>query len=309
MCLAERRFLKRECLVQLYETTCHVPSIDLPGVPLHPHVEDLSQPDLRRAINQLQWSSVEGPAVRLEAPQSPRGIEDLADWGPPDSFDTGAPIEQLKRLKFLLNHAEVMSFVDALALRSPTLSPEVVRDCHRFCFKNITLFLLALQGIAFDGLEPSPDDEIGHKLLLNPSWECHRPEMLQFYNQDELISRSLVQRSRQSLVARVGAVPVMKATSALQARALFRSHVAYQSRLVRALGIIPLSAPLLPRPAIFLDYLPWIRHMISAEDAEELREASRRKSGRQTRNSQRRERIIAIAEEHRVDIALTAFTG
>jgi len=78
-------------------------------------------------------------------------------------------------------------------------------------------------------------------------------------------------------------------TPLLDFRSLMWSRVANQTQLVSFLDdLIPLSGPLLPRPAIALEYAPYVRQMVFADDAMEYeREAMqvRSKFGRQTRNS------------------------
>ena len=65
-------------------------------------------------------------------------------------------------------------------------------------------------------------------------------------------------------------------------------RVANQTQVASFLDdLIPLSGPLLPRPAAVLEYTPYVRQMVAADDAMKA-EASERETrshhGRQTRN-------------------------
>jgi hypothetical protein len=96
--------------------------VDLPDVPLNPLVEDLALPDLRRAINQLQFSV--DPELH-EPSGSLLTSEDLADWAPPVSLDGVTAKEGLQQIRALLRHVENVSFADGHVIRSPLDSHEV----------------------------------------------------------------------------------------------------------------------------------------------------------------------------------------
>jgi hypothetical protein len=70
-------------------------------------------------------------------------------------------------------------------------------------------------------------------------------------------------------------------------------------------GLIPLQSHLLPRPAVFLDYVPWVRYMAQVDDAYELAgdwEANvNPRSGRMTRNSVKGsyERQLTLSDHQR----------
>jgi hypothetical protein len=118
LCLAERSFLNRELLIRLYESTYTVPSIDLPDTPLNPRTEDVTFPDLRRTINQLQFYSLSCPhSLGLQGT-----LEDLAEWGNLNTLD-GKTSVQLQRSMALLRHSEIVSFIDAFVIRPPMKSP------------------------------------------------------------------------------------------------------------------------------------------------------------------------------------------
>jgi hypothetical protein len=152
--------------------------------------------------------------------------------------------------------------------------------------------------------EASSDDEVGHRLLCDALVGTSITKShgyVGYYDKDGEIGRELL-RGSQSLVANVGEAHRTKAATALQTRALFRSRMAYQSKLLGALGMIPLSAPLLPRPAVFLDYVPWIRYMLEAEEQSE-------RQGRLTANSLRSQRWVSISEQDQRALESTALRG
>jgi hypothetical protein len=121
-----------------------------------------------------------------------------------------------------------------------------------------------------------------------------------FYDHDEVMSRDILGRSRASLV---GAETPLEAAEAPDTRATYHARVQYQSEMMLVLGrLLPLYAPLLPRPTVFLDYIPWIRHMVAADDVNEAQPAISavlRRPGRTTRNSnqQRYVRWISFEDE------------
>ncbi|EGO27517.1 hypothetical protein SERLADRAFT_461108 [Serpula lacrymans var. lacrymans S7.9] len=98
---------------------------------------------------------------------------------------------------------------------------------------------------------------------------------------------------------------------------LFRSRVAYQTQMVEALQftVYP-PAPLMPQPAVFLDYIPWVRYIVEVDDILE-RQAwdgiEKQRSGRLTRNSMKTKhahaRTIELSEEEQRILATTKLEG
>lgn len=102
---------------------------------------------------------------------------------------------------------------------------------------------------------------------------------------------------------------------ALRTRALFGARVRYQSQIGGVLAaILPLAAPLIPRPEIHLDYEPWIRNMVESDDREEEQQIHTaeiqrlQRPGRLTRNSSSRRyvRMIDITEGQREALRATS---
>ncbi|KII95183.1 hypothetical protein PLICRDRAFT_34020 [Plicaturopsis crispa FD-325 SS-3] len=338
MCAAEGSFPDRDALVRLYETTAQLHTIDLPDVPLHPHTETLPKPDLRRAIHQLQlWCSNRGHAIGYDTTDD-RSLEDMAEWGThpnvkaPGAADRDLSIRALDRLAA---HTELASFVDRHLVRRPLDAPEALATLYSF--------------------ETSPDDEIGHPILfasykdddIRADDACPKPgissldheprgaevmltETLKadarvFCHRDKSIAQAAMRHSRGILDAPSRAGETSRKLPSLlpDARALFRARVEYQSRMLQVLdtALVPLSGPLMPRPALYLEYVPWIRHMVHTDDV--LDEAAR--SGnhgeaavegndsrkRRTRNSRRTEyvRQISLTDEQRSALDSTKLTS
>lgn len=129
-----------------------------------------------------------------------------------------------------------------------------------------------------------------------------------------------VSRGRLASLATTPTTPYIRSTNGgFDSRALFRSRVAYQRQIleiVRHSALIPPSGPLLPQPAAFLEYIPWIWLMVRSDDEQERASTdavvSRAADGtgqpkRMTRNSLRREyvRQISLSEQQLVMVRAT----
>jgi hypothetical protein len=170
------------------------------------------------------------------------------------------------------------------------------------------------QALVFNDHERSPDDEIGHTHLFNAPG-CSNA--VASYYVDEMICEDAISRSRGILEANHDTRPKATSNAAFQTRALFRARVEYQSKMIGLLwpGLVPLQSHLLPRPAVFLDYVPWVRHMAQVDDAFELAgdwEANvNARSGRMTRNRAKGsyERQLTLSDYQRGVIAATRLDG
>jgi hypothetical protein len=157
-----------------------------------------------------------------------------------------------------------------------------------------------------------PDDELGHTTLVNTSEPAGEHGSLEFYIQDEVIAIELLQLSGQQLAE--SATTSMSAAETFKSSSLFQARTTFQSQLLNVLDrVVPLSAPQIPRPAVFLDYVPFIRQMVAADDIVErqYRELFERGS-RVTRNSHKEElpaRWISLSDEHRQILEATKFKG
>lgn len=106
-------------------------------------------------------------------------------------------------------------------------------------------------------------------------------------------------------------------STAFQTRALFRARVGYQSQMLELLWpkLVPLQSHLLPRPAVFLDYVPWIRHMAQIDDTYEqtgswdttINPRSRRPIRNGTHTAY--ERQLSLSGDERRIIATTQLEG
>src|SRR5689334_9193780 len=122
------------------------------------------------------------------------------------------------------------------------------------------------------------EDQLGHRILRKP--RAREAQSFALYNRDEEFAADLIHLARnclfQALSKRKGSVLSLPTTSAptstpsnrvypalhspLSTYSLFLSRASYQSQTVRFIGgLLSLSSPLLPRPALVLDYIPFVR--------------------------------------------------
>lgn len=145
----------------------------------------------------------------------------------------------------------------------------------------------------------SDDDETGYVVL-------EGREGLEYCQRDELIAEEAIRYSR-GVHEEPGTGPI-EASINPAARLTsedakgFRARVEYQSRMVDALQeVLWPPAPLMPQRSVFLDYIPWVRYMVTVDDALERRARDERGSGRWTRNSMRtlHARSVVVREGQR----------
>lgn len=118
-----------------------------------------------------------------------------------------------------------------------------------------------------------------------------------FYSRDIAVAHEFLDRARNTLDGMANPAHEFSDT-----RALFQARGQYQAEMVYILdGIIPLGAPLLPQQAVFLDYIPWLRHIKATEDAQECQNAAAATAAvqagrkmRATKNSLRWERSLRL---------------
>lgn len=163
---------------------------------------------------------------------------------------------------------------------------------------------------SFDNYESSLDDEIGYAMLFkDDTISGFRHALPAFYTYDTTLFEDVARLSGRA----VEKLPMPQASGhameALDAAAAFISRTSFQRQVVAALGeLLDISAPLMPRPSVFLDYEPWIRYMVAVDDAQEATWAETRvsgpgRSGRLTRNSQRYQRWVVLADDLRGALA------
>ncbi|TFK55724.1 hypothetical protein OE88DRAFT_1722752 [Heliocybe sulcata] len=292
LCLAEEFRIDRRFLTQLYEAP-EGREMGLSDPADWSQEEDLQ--DLRFAINQLQLlcaaakrsTSQESYSDRNEASEADpadhvpisRGSSqsDAVEDGSADSSDAKAELELLRGLA---RHAETASFMDGGLSRKAWQTPQALLERER---------------------RSSVNDETGHQILF-PGSTVSELEVTALYRRDEEI--------RQWIESRVHDPPTPKTWldrsktrggQSFDTRSLFRARVAHVSHVVAVLrSILPFSfLSTAPALQVFLDYLPWVRHMVATDDEEEARESQIAKPGRRTRNSQRYVRWISLSEEER----------
>lgn len=146
---------------------------------------------------------------------------------------------------------------------------------------------MSLEETAFNGT----DDILGYRTLCATS---ARSVFKQFgyHDRDELIMSSAIELSR-------GAHDKPASSSRLETtRALLRTRVQYDA-VVQEIrhNVVAARSQIIRTPVFDLEYLPWIREMVAADDRQE--EAMRRDErvvGRRTRNSQKFVRTIELSE-------------
>jgi hypothetical protein len=144
---------------------------------------------------------------------------------------------------------------------------------------------LSPQAHAIDSYAPCADDEVGHPLLFKDAAVSRFEHVYSgFYARDGAISEEVMRRANSTLWGERtpnNALQMQLVNDTAHAPA-FRARADYQRRLVDVLGeLMAISAPLLPRPAAFVDYAAWIRHMVDVDDQLEQAWMTASASGRQ----------------------------
>jgi hypothetical protein len=162
-----------------------------------------------------------------------------------------------------------------------------------------------VQGLGLNELGSPSDSELGHTILLHPSARSERREGLDFYHQDETIVNDLLRLSCKQMRGIWASVTTAESFGAC---APYQARIAYQSQMLQVLErLIPISAPLMPRAAVFVDYEPFIRQIVGSDDILERRWHQHSRHGRTTRNSGAYERWLQLSDEHRQIMCGTNF--
>ncbi|KAG7096956.1 hypothetical protein E1B28_004353 [Marasmius oreades] len=215
--------------------------------------------DLRRAIQHLQ----------LYCPHS-EGTRDfhIPIWERiPDDQDLGlidwTTVMQGQRTR--RHHTELLSFGDCHLIRSTNDSSAVASQ-------------------ALEGKEGTDDDVLGHRVVSATHTGCFGDN----YDRDEMIMSTALSLSRGGENDESGA------------RDLFLRGVRYEGlvREFRNNGVVSMSERH-RRESFNMDYLPWIRTMMKADDEQEnemerMRETQQREGRRTTRNSQKAQHVRTI---------------
>ncbi|KAG8856815.1 hypothetical protein FRB96_006319 [Tulasnella sp. 330] len=247
-------------------------SADLPDQPVHPlPTQETPRPDLRQAINQLQFASSgkwEHFSDHVASAILPDGEgwtdsrDGLCDWTRHvDIGDTVAVKDrQSEEMAALWEFMEAVSVVDAHIDQRP---------------------VAALDAFSVDQYDPSPNDEVGYKQLpkIDYAAEFSDPGCgVAFYIKDNKIAMACIRLARGCLMDQaLGTRPRGETCSNLSSIRFFDSTRVYQARADHQRRLVEFiddvvqttEVPLLPRPAMLLDYVPHIQWMVAIDDAQE----------------------------------------
>lgn len=138
------------------------------------------------------------------------------------------------------------------------------------------------QALSIDRYQDGPDDEIGHRILRK--WPSSEDDASTFYAKDEEITleslgvaRGYLQQKGLGAFYRRGTCRELDDDDKLQARTssvpfdcewLYKARADHQRLLVGFLDevLVTPDVPLLPRPAMILDYVPYVQEMVRVDD-------------------------------------------
>ncbi|PBK69622.1 P-loop containing nucleoside triphosphate hydrolase protein [Armillaria solidipes] len=231
-------------------------------------------PDLRQSIHTLQlWCPGYGVESNWPLHHQPFTHEESTSSSQ-FFLSLGEP---LSPNGFVARHAESLSFLDSHLRRHDEDMPEA---------------------IAFSQAQVSGDDEVGHTILFNTRDSITRQDSYGDGDQDRTIMSTAIRLSRGGIFGS------MRSTN-------LSAHAGYRD-VIKMLGRNVMGAQALRGTAFDVDYLPWIRQIVLADDEEEksVNKAEIR-VGRRTRNSQgqRYVRAIEISEDEREALEQTALGG
>ncbi|KAG8926549.1 hypothetical protein FRC00_002804 [Tulasnella sp. 408] len=232
---------------------------DLPDQPVHPlPYQEPPVIDLRRAIQQLQFSC--GETV---SPVAPEGWTDsVCDWARSDDQDDGGEEPKPgKELSSLWRFMDLVSVADAHMNRRPSRE---------------------LEALSIDRYQDGPDDEIGHRILRK--WPSSEDDAGTFYAKDEeitleslAVARGYLQQKGLGAFYRRGTCRELDnevhsdkllSRTSFDCEWLYKARADHQRLLVGFLDelLVTPDVPLLPRPAMILDYVPYVQEMVRVDD-------------------------------------------
>lgn len=231
-------------------------------------------PDLRQSIHTLQlWCPGNGVDSHWPLHHQPFTHEGSTSLSQ-FFLSLGEP---LSPNGFVARHAESLSFLDSHLRRQDEDMPEA---------------------IAFSQVQASGDDEVGYTILFNTRDNITRQDSYGDGDQDRLIMSTAIRLSRGGIFGS------MRSTN-------LSAHAGYRD-VIKMLGRNMMGAQALRGTAFDIDYLPWIRQIVLADDEEE-KNANKAdiRVGRRTRNSQgqRYVRAIEISEDEREALEQTTLGG
>jgi hypothetical protein len=122
-----------------------------------------------------------------------------------------------------------------------------------------------------------PDDMVGHHVMRKPQYR-ENACVLPHYSSEDGMAIEVIARSRRLFLHHMPSDQAKDTfpDAAFSTSRLFTDRAAYQAKALLFLEqLLVASSPLLPRAAIFLDYVPWITTMVRADDEEEQAEGER----------------------------------
>ncbi|KIO32882.1 hypothetical protein M407DRAFT_96596 [Tulasnella calospora MUT 4182] len=264
---------------------------DLPDQPVHPlPYQEPPTIDLRRAIQQLQvFCATDGrtlsPADEIQTVHSlyPESwtakSESVCDWGRVyhDLNPVGEEPKAGQELSSLWRFMDLVSVADAHMNRRPER---------------------VLEALTIDRYQDGPDDEIGHRILRK--WPSSEVDASTFYAKDEEITLESLVVARgyleekglgafyrrgtcRELDNEVDSDKLLGRTSSVpfDCEWLYKARADHQRLLVGFLDEVLQTpdVPLLPRPAMILDYVPYVQEMVRVDDELEVLAKAVREGG------------------------------
>ncbi|KAG8931589.1 hypothetical protein FRC01_001094 [Tulasnella sp. 417] len=237
---------------------------DLPDQPVHPlPYQEPPVIDLRRAIQQLQVSCAADVRASVE-PET--WTERVCDWGYA-CHDVNAVVEEPKggkKISSLWRFMDLVSVADAHMNRRPSR---------------------VLEALTIDRYQDGPDDEIGHRILRK--WPSSEVDASTFYAKDEeitleslVMARGYLEKKGLGAFYRRGTcreldnevdsdkLPDRPSSVPFDCEWLYKARADHQRMLVGFLDEVleTPDVPLLPRPAMILDYVPYVQEMVRVDD-------------------------------------------
>ncbi|KAI5893336.1 uncharacterized protein SCHCODRAFT_02501161 [Schizophyllum commune H4-8] len=249
--------------------------------------------DLRHAINALQLHCTTRAGGRKREEEEELDVlnwEDSEESGGGDPVVAAAARSVHRRRQAV--HSELLSFMDAHA-----------------CIRSLG------QIDPWARSAPADDDELGHQVLFDlPSYPDVDVAFRDRVGELAATAARLSARAARGPGVDVPPSSPPRPRACYGARALFRARVENAERVARLRGI-PVLASAGGDEALFLDYLPYVRHMAATDDALERLAMSGAGGGvargRTTRNSLRAQyvRTVDLTEGQREALAATALVG
>lgn len=128
----------------------------------------------------------------------------------------------------------------------------------------------ALAGLSFESIiKPRSDDLLGPRLIRKPIYREHSCTLPSF-SHENTIAMEVILQSRQYFLPTLATLPNLETRHPFSSAQQWADRAWYQAHALQYLELlVASSSPLMPRPAIFMDYVPWITAMVRVDDEEE----------------------------------------